>query len=257
MSCREKFPDSNVLKYCRFQDNDAPIIALVGDSHAHALYEGVSRLASQRGYSTLLLAQSGCLVFDGVVQHTPKVGDCAKRMDAIFKVLAQTPRITHVLMASRGPVHLGTGFGPAERGAFTSITGLRDDSTVVSPEIVFQRSLENTVLKIQAHGVKLAYLLQVPELGVPAQDCLRRRGCRIPYAIYQERMRRYRELVSEVKAQHDELIIIDPEPLFCDNTECSGYRDGQLLYFDDDHLSVSGSLRIAPLILDALELLER
>ncbi|MDR1887940.1 MAG: acyltransferase [Zoogloeaceae bacterium] len=260
--CLEKFPNGNAPEYCRFLDNGAPIIALVGDSHAHVLYNGVSRLASERGYSTLLLGENSCLPFDGIVMHNLQ-NDCAKKIDAIFDFLEQTPRVTHLLMVSRGPMYItGKGFGPAEPGVMRSrIVGLRDDSTVVSPEIAFQRSLENTFLKIQAHGFKAAYLLQVPELGVQAQNCLprpltltRQQGCEVPYPIYQERMRRYRELVIAVKSRHDDLNIIDPEPLFCDKIECHGYRDGQLLYYDNNHLSTSGSLRVAPLILDALDL---
>jgi hypothetical protein len=65
-------------------------------------------------------------------------------------------------------------------------------------------------------------------------------------------MSRYRQLIAEVKTGNRDLKIIDPEPLFCNTTECSGYRDGQFFYRDDNHLTIAGGIYLAPLILDTL-----
>lgn len=52
----------------------------------------------------------------------------------------------------------------------------------------------------------------------------------------------------------DYLKVIYPAPGFCDLAPCSGYLDNELLYADDNHLSVTGSVRLAPSIMSALNL---
>jgi hypothetical protein len=242
---------------------DEPVIALIGDSHARTLLLGVSEFAFQCGYRMIGMEKPGCIVLDGIANgKTPREKEqCAKTTDSILNALEQTPNISHVLIVARGPMYItGTGFGPAEPEEYLdSIVSTRDDDSRETPERLFQRGLESTFLRLKARGFRVGFLLQVPELGISAQDCLYRplrltspKSCKVPYAIYRERMRRYRELVLEVKARHDDLIVIDPEPLFCNQKECTGFIDGKLLYRDDDHLSISGSFHVAPLVLEAL-----
>ncbi len=50
------------------------------------------------------------------------------------------------------------------------------------------------------------------------------------------------------------LIVVDAERLFCSNDRCGGLRGRQLLYADDNHLSVEGSRLVAPLVVEALGL---
>jgi hypothetical protein len=104
--------------------------------------------------------------------------------------------------------------------------------------------------------VRVSYFLQVPELGVPAKDCLGRpltltskEGCTVNIDRYRDRMSRYRAMVSRQAAKATFLRVIDPEPVFCRNTGCSGFIDNQLMYADDNHLSVAGSVRVAPIVL--------
>ncbi|MDR2366479.1 MAG: acyltransferase [Zoogloeaceae bacterium] len=261
-SCLEKFPKNDAPYHCRLRDSGGPMLALIGDSHVAMLFTGVAELASQHGYATIMLANDSCPPLDGVIggKNREEKELCAKSIDNLFNV-PEMPRITHVLIASRGPVYLtNEGFGPDEpEGYWENPVIIPREGNDDVLEHLFRKGLEKTVSRWKARGVQIAYLLQVPELGVPPQDCLTRpltltraKGCRVPYPVYQERMRRYRELVAEIKARHDDLIIIDPEPLFCDKKECSGYRDGQLLYIDDDHLNINGASRVAPLILEAM-----
>src|SRR5690606_18999609 len=116
--------------------------------------------------------------------------------------------------------------------------------------------------RLERKGMRVAYFLQVPELGVPARDCLsrpltltgRREGCAVSYEIYRARMADYRSLIERMRATDRSLIVIDAERLLCSNDRCSGLRDEQLLYADDNHLSVAGSRLVAPLVVAALGL---
>ena len=46
--------------------------------------------------------------------------------------------------------------------------------------------------------------------------------------------------------------IWDPLPLLCDDTVCSAMRGGRPLFFDGDHLSPYGNLRLLPALRAAL-----
>jgi peptidoglycan/LPS O-acetylase OafA/YrhL len=267
--CLEMLPEDvrDLFSYCRLKDITGPVIAIIGDSHAGYLFAGFSEIASKHGYSTLLLAENGCLPLDGFTagKAVKKRDRCTKVIDTTFNILERMPGVMYVVMASRGPLSItGTGFGPAEpRPNWTDAIAATRDGSDQLPEQIFERGMENSFLRLKARGLKTAYLLQVPELGVRPQDCLSSRPltfsrslitCSVPISIYRERMHHYRELIARIKARHDDLVIVDPEPLFCDQTECAGYRDGHLYYYDDDHLSEDGAALVASAILDALAL---
>ena len=265
-SCSARFPAGNAPVYCRQENPGDRMIAIVGDSHAHVLFPGIATMAAERGFGTLLLANSGCPPFDGAVtgRNADEKERCANSIETIPGALVRDPRIESIFIASRGPQYIdGNGFGPAEATynypPISSRAG-KDTPGNPAPAVVFRDGLARSVMRFHERGIPVAYILQVPELGVPARDCLRRPltlmarnlGCEVARDVYRERMRDYRSLIDDLRASHPFLTVIDPESLFCDTAVCSGYRDGQLLYADDNHLSVLGSKRVAPVILDAL-----
>ena len=130
------------------------------------------------------------------------------------------------------------------KGAYTGATHDRD-------------GLFATATHLLQRGLPVAYFLQVPELGIPARDCLGRpltlssdgNSCTVKYADYRDRMLQYRDVVRQVVERAPFLRLVDPEPLLCNSERCSGFIDNTLLYADDNHLSVAGSRLVAPLVL--------
>ena len=47
--------------------------------------------------------------------------------------------------------------------------------------------------------------------------------------------------------------MVDPLPVFCDDVQCAGVRDGRLLYADDNHVSLVGADKLAPLVFETLQ----
>jgi peptidoglycan/LPS O-acetylase OafA/YrhL len=267
-SCLALFSGTDAPVYCRQSHPGERMIALVGDSHAHVLFPGVSELAASKGYGTLLLANSGCPPFDGAVtgRNEGERTTCARSIEVILSALGRDGRLAAVVLASRGPQYLdGEGFGPAEANYnYPPIAGRGRDglASQASPSQAFARGLQATIDRLERKGLRVAYFLQVPELGVPARDCLSRPltltgmrdGCAVSHAVYRTRMADYRGLIETIRAADRSLIVIDGERLFCSNDRCRGLRDRQLLYADDNHLSVNGSRLVAPLIIEALGL---
>jgi hypothetical protein len=241
------------------------MIGLIGDSHAHVLFPGVSELAEKEGYGTLLLANSGCPPFVGAVTGRNAVERqlCAQSIETIVDAIRNDTRIVSVVIASRGPQYLkGTGFGPVEASynyppITTELPPIEQNKS--NPGKIFADGLRNTALQLYQRGIRVSYLLQVPELGVPALNCLGRpltltlqaNKCTVEYEVYRGRMQSYRAQVSGLAVTAPFMQVIDAEQVFCNDGGCSGFIDNQLLYADDNHLNVTGSRRVAPIILKA------
>lgn len=251
--------------YCREQGQNGPFIVITGDSHAHVLFPGIAQAAGALGYSTLLLANSGCPPLDGAVtgRNETERAACAASIENILQAIEAEHEIAGIIIASRGPQYIeGTGFGPAEAHYnHPPIASKTAGSLAQSPAEVFQAGLRRTIERLHNKTPLIAYMLQVPELGVPARDCLNRpltlstaSSCTVEYEVYQARMKSYREIIRSIQSALPYLKLIDPEPVFCDATRCTGYIDSELLYADDNHLSVMGSMRVAPLIMSILNL---
>ena len=262
-SCIELFKGGAVPVYCRQHNASARMVALVGDSHAHVLFPGVSELAAKSGYGTLMLANSGCPPLAGAVtgRNATERQLCAQSIETILGAVRGDTRIVSVVIATRGPQYLtGLGFGPVEAHYnYPPITTepLPAEGSGSNPGKVFAEGLLATALQLHRGGIGVSYMLQVPELGVPAKDCLRRPisllrhadGCVVKIEDYRGRMQAYRAEIHGLVARAPFLSVIDVESALCSRTVCAGFIDGQLLYADDNHLSVSGSRRVAPLIL--------
>jgi len=266
-SCLDLFAEGQAPVYCRMQENDGPIIAIIGDSHAHVLFPGVADLARQKGYGTLLLANSSCPPFMGTVtgRNQMEKDRCADSIEIILNTVEKNSRITAVVIATRGPIYLtGKGFGTAESDVVISPISVNNGNSIAAkepPEQMFADGIGKSVLRFQSAGKTVAYFLQVPELGTPARSCLGRplsimgkNSCEVSYEEYSGRMMQYRDIIDQVKMKNPDLGIIDPESILCNVKNCSGIRDNVLLYADDDHLSVQGSALVAPLIVNALKL---
>jgi len=265
-SCLSLFPIGDAPVYCRQHQPMEQMIAVVGDSHAHVLFPGISEIAASKGYGTILLANSGCPPLVGAVigRNANEKIKCMHSIDRILNALDVDKRIVAVVLATRGPQYItGTGFGPVEANynyppiaAKEAIEG----TSSLTPEEVFARGIRLFISRINQRGIPVVYLLQVPELGVPAQSCVRRpltltssaTGCQVSTKVHEERMRTYRALIANLELDQKLFLAIDPKPVFCDRTTCSGVRNDQLLYADDNHLSILGSKTVAPLILQSL-----
>lgn len=264
-TCRSLFPPGRAPVYCRQHNPGKQMIGLIGDSHAHVLFPGVSELADKQGYGTLLLANSGCPPFWGAVtgRNAAERQLCAQSIEKIVDAVRNDKRIVSVIIASRGPQYLtGTGFGPVEANYnYPPITTepLPIEQNKSNPGKIFADGLLNTALQLHQRGIRVSYLLQVPELGVPARNCLGRpltltlqtNKCTIGYEVYRDRMQSYRDQVFGLVVTAPFMQTINVEQALCNENGCSGFIDNQLLYADDNHLSVTGSRRVAPIILKA------
>ncbi|MBB3396888.1 acyltransferase family protein [Rhizobium sp. BK060] len=240
--------------YCRFANAGGnETVAIMGDSHAHTLFPGISALASRAGKNTLLLANSACPSLVDVKSgiNAANVELCGKRSANVINYLTSRPDIKTVIISTRGTLYMtGHGFGRFQTQLHLPALPSSGNEGVEDPANVFIDGLQKTIASLRQHGKSVSYFLENPEMDVNPQDCvgnvlyLRRNksaACDAPLSAVLERQAAYRKRVSAIA----EAKIIDPLPILCKNDICSVLQSGKLLYADSDHLSVDGSYYVA------------
>lgn len=238
------------FQYCRMRDvGGKETVAVIGDSHAHVVFDGMADLMAEQKINTLLLATGNCPPLLGAAPHTnPKTQTaCAKQTEATLAVIEQHREIKRVLIVTRGISYItGTGFGEAEADMKDNYVEWLD-GTKAEPEKVFITSLQHSIDQLNRTNHQVYYLLENPELGVDTALCIDRplrfhkTSCTLSRATVEARQKIYRQSVHQLH----HAVLIDPFPLLCDADECHVFADGNLLYADDDHFSLAGSRYLA------------
>jgi len=250
--------------YCRASKDvgkkNKKLIAIIGDSHAHVLFHGISKAALKNGHETVLFANSSCPTLKGFEwgRNKKEVNDCQKKIEEILMIIQKDRRIEKVIMTTRGPVYI---HGEVE-GIFTeksvnkSLSTIRNKKkSLITPNYTnFSNGFNNTIQMLNdlPNIKKIYYILENPELDFLPKEVIPR-----PYdffnisinrdtvsrTLYFKRMSKYREGISNLS--FSKFSVLDPLNALCDDTKCFSKIKGRFLYADDDHFSKFGSIYIA------------
>lgn len=264
--CRDAYPQFKDISICNLQKRLPPSILLVGDSHSGTLYPGLAEALSETQENILNLAEGGCVPFFGVASHPRGNPDpCLIGTNERLSLAENLQSIQTIILASRGPMYItGRGFGQGknEPGYDWELTFPDSESPHQKPD-VFKKAMRNTLMRLSATGKQIIFVVDVPELGFNASECINlrpyrlseqkvRSPCTIRRKDFDERNRMYRTIVSQVASEFPMVKIFDAAAQLCDNKYCYAMSNGKLLYRDDDHLTIIGSKliaeKLAPLI---------
>ena len=230
--------EAPLFHYCRFTNaNATQTVAVIGDSHAHASYPGIASLLSSQGKNSVMLANSGCPPFRGSEygRNSHEKDLCRRQIEALLDVVRNKNDISTVIFFSRGPYYLtGKEFGEAEIGS--------NNGPLIERE-VFAASLQATINELHTAGKKVYYVTENPELPVSPGACVERplrrlvKRCDIELETVLERQRHYLAMTAMLK----NVTVVNVLGAFCQDGVCRALSDGDLLYADFDHLSLSGS----------------
>jgi len=239
---------------CRFT-SATPTTLVVGDSHAaqfvyHAISNGSNDLA--------LVAVNGCLPFTGLVTINPteefgeKSARCKVIMPIVMKLLRDYPSIQRVAFATRGPMYIeGTGYGAAEtKNIYRIMDGPND--LIGGNYNKFIAGYVASINEISKLGKSVVFIEDIPEIGIKAKDCVDNRpisisgkalpDCNISRAAFDARNASYRKAVDSIATTtNSEIKIFPAYEYLCNERSCGGIKAGVSYFYDDDHLSMTGS----------------
>ncbi|WP_319774834.1 acyltransferase family protein [Breoghania sp.] len=242
---------------CAARPTPPVTVALWGDSHAGALSAALEAAAHRQGLGFRRFVQDGCpplinvFVKNGLLSQ-PKA-KCLRNGRPVLDAILADPKIHTVVMVARWTIYAnGTRFGE-ESGSDLYLTQARWGwLSFQQNQRVFSQALSETVSALTAAGKRVLLVGQVPEFGFDANRCQlmarawnrSRAACDIPRAIVEAR-RAASEAMLASQTQDDPCVsLVDPLPLFCDQTVCHSAGKAHIYYHDDDHLSRSGAIRL-------------
>lgn len=257
--------------YCKSttDDNSKIKIVLIGDSHAEVLFYGLKKILQTDNTNLLLLANSGCppYISGAIARNTEEIKLCKEKITDIYDILNNLTDVKVVIISTRIAVYAsGIGFGDVEKDFM--LNPLRFEEFFLyqdknyNQEKIFFKKIEKTLKYISNKGFKIIYVLENPELGFNPKTCLNRLfipsgyNCKLNRGNYIKRQQRYRKIIENLAKNYKNVKILDPEDIFCDDSYCYLYKDGKILYSDDDHVSKYGSFLIAKKIRSLLNIRE-
>jgi len=257
-------PSNNYIK-ATSDDLSKNFIAIIGDSHAHTSYPGFAQEFKKRGYETLLLANSSCPPYVGgaMGKNLKDVEQCQKKIDDIYRFIETMPNLKKVILVTRGTEYMNDiGYGVVDDGGKPLNYHFKDfftHKTSYDQKEIFFKVLGNTFKSFEQNkNIDFYYLLEDPELGFLPKNCMERpfqvfpTQCKLKYRDYIKRAGEYRNNVYTTKKKYPALTILDPKDLYCDDSYCYAVKNGKMLYADDDHHSVDGSLMQAEYLMDKI-----
>jgi hypothetical protein len=96
-----RLQDTAVDPACRFGKAGGTVVALIGDSHAAALFPAFQTVARERGWQLLFWTKAGCGMADVPLWSTAlsrEYTECAQWRESVLKQLASEPRLDAVVV---------------------------------------------------------------------------------------------------------------------------------------------------------------
>ena len=262
LPCRAEGKDPGPpLRYCLVSRAGPATAALLGDSHADHLFDGLAQADSARNW--LLIGHPSTPPLLDVTTRMGGDGDDRQaRAEAAIRYVAGNPAIRTVVIAYFGNTYLlDESVAPAfERG------GPRTQATLSSArwpglgkEELIERGLGRTVDVLRESGKHVILFAGVPELAFLPKDCigrpassLFRRACELARPAVDARRARHLALLQRVASSRPEIDVFDPIGILCDEARCRFDSPDGLFYRDWHHLSVPGSHLVGAVLVDWL-----
>jgi peptidoglycan/LPS O-acetylase OafA/YrhL len=209
------------LKYsdyvrCLQSKNTADVdIVVVGDSHGEHLFMGIANALPQ--YNVAYYIRGGLPLND------------AQEFQDIFAEITQSPSIRKVILAALWSRRVGE----------------------LAAEENVESKLVDTIAMLESAGKQVFLTDNIPMFPFAPNRCsqvrafsMRQGRCQVDKASVLKQSRRFKEVVSHVLLAKPGTHFIDVERYFCNDDACRMERDGFLLYRDNRHLNVNGSLYV-------------
>jgi peptidoglycan/LPS O-acetylase OafA/YrhL len=223
-------------------------VVLFGDSHAGMVTGQFQRSAREHGYSVLCMEGSRA-----------RLGSDRRATEARFERVARAEGYLGTLMVLRWNMY-STGFPPyevEERGNRFLMLDDRRPANATEAFDFFVANMTGLVRSIARArpSAPIGILLQVPNMPFYAEkeSLMDYHGLRFralpPKSAAEHRSEQMpvRRVFDRLRAAEPAIDLLDPTSILCGADTCA-YRHGwNVLYKDDDHLSVYGETLLAPL----------
>lgn len=251
-------------KFPCYIGNPTKIKAIViGDSHADSLTTSVANVFDLNSEGIIALTKSSCpfvLNMKSVQTENTCLEENSKRMDFLNKNHTTAP----VFWISRTGVYL---FGQTDPKRVNSSADTKPtiyftkkyDDFDKALLIELEKNLGDTV-RILSKNRQVFLVLPTPEMKrhIPknlANDLLLRDKLTDLSSIYKDHIDRNKPIIDmfyRISAKHNNVKVLDPANLLCDQIKCIATYNNRPIYYDGDHMSEYGNKLLTPMFREAL-----
>jgi hypothetical protein len=226
-----------------------PFVVLFGESHAQAVRTEFHKVANEKGFDVLCVAGSRL-----------RLGVSRRETERDLVRAASAKGYAGIAMVMRWNSY-AFGYPPYEveesGNRFLSLGDVPPRSAHEA-ETFFKVNVGHLfkTLSTAAPSGDIGFMIQVPQNPFFAhkEALIDFHGLRFrslapkPAALYVEESARMRKVLAEITGDLGTPVsILDPGPFFCDARTCASRHEWNVLYKDDDHLSIYGETLLAPL----------
>lgn len=226
--------------------------AVLGDSHVAEIGYALAEKLKPSGQGLLHLSFSDC---PPALTFTTNLPGCSAWLKEALATLIRDKNIHNVLVGFRHSYHLYGNHSeyypelpPLDpRRIFIK----KQRTTVAAAEEQYWQSFKTIIAELEAAGKRVFVLYPVPEIPMNIHKAIH------PFSVFDDTpmvnltaatslsyyRKRHAFILSKLDSlpYSENLIAIRPTQIFCDDQYCKAAMQGQALYFDDDHPSLSGA----------------
>ena len=235
--CVDRFPTKRPFNYCKSTGQGSPEVVFLGDSQAHAIYEGVATAIGDR-YPMTLLGRGGCPPLMNVPRGNTR--GCNDAWETFVEYVRDVRAPLVVVVGGGVPLLQG-------RTAALAVHGIPFPLT----EAVYKESLRALIVALQ----KTSDVIYVRAIAFESEPSCFLREMRLPWSRcvphrrrdhVESRMASYNKVVDELQAEVPDLQVVDSIPALCGPLLCSQrLESGEIIYSDKLHLSSVGGRHFA------------
>jgi peptidoglycan/LPS O-acetylase OafA/YrhL len=251
-------------KYSNAAKDDPPNfkrdVLLIGDSHAQAIFGGLSELYKKHSTRLQLRAGAACPPFyDLTVQHIGHAEECKDVMNGFLDEAVKDDTIKTVILTSRGPLYLtGRGFGDGDAIHLKVKSKFANPKSDEDYTDVFADAMTRTLDMLTNANKKVIFIVDAPEMGFAPELCVdvrpfklidnKKTTCGIKKEVFDKRNASYLTIIAAQAQAFPQVKFLYPSKHLCDDQFCYAKKDGIIFYRDDDHLSYEGGLKMGQLL---------
>jgi hypothetical protein len=211
------------------------VVLLAGDSQSWAVADGLIAVAGELGYDTTVATLNGCAFVYPDVEFPGDSAQCLEFRSAVVE-FATSFRPAAVVISNWSTGYVSIVDSDSRRRWVSGHVGLFEVFNDLGVPVILISSYPAG----DDHSISRSLIVR-PDAD-RSTDASRRREDRA-WLI---------ELEIQMAADYDEVYVIDPYEVLCDQTDCWTAVGGTEYYTDNNHLSRAGSLLLAPSLAEIL-----
>lgn len=245
-------------EFCTISKGDKKIFAY-GDSHSYSSLPAIESIAKERGYELTYTGYGGCPPLLGVYpdrkDQTEK--DCHALNDKVMDYIIANNIDTVILTARWTYYTAGNYDGEGYQYIRSNMQQPIDARTSVQ---AFRKGVRDTFEQYGKTNANVVVILQVPmQKSNPDEifyksltdnhlDINKLKVESIKLNQHKRFQQSTNDIIKSEATKYSNINVIDPTDTMCNNINCPVGNEVMSYYFDDDHLSTSGSLKLRSLI---------